>query len=84
MINIPIPLHYCLTADKRPTSFAQICPIGQTYFIREMLSVVRPALLKGGLYHLNKKGARQIVKPNYQDATLMLQLAQRGLYCKRK
>ena len=76
MINIPIPLHYYLTADKRLTSFAQICPIGQTYFIREMLSVVRPALLKGGLYHLNKKGARQTVKPNYQHATLMPQLAQ--------
>jgi len=35
----PCPSGY-ITADKRLTPFAQICPIGQTSFIRETLSEI--------------------------------------------
>jgi len=40
-------------------------------------AAIRPPLLKRD-FHLNKKGVRQMAKPTYQDATLMLQLAQWG------
>jgi len=42
------------------------------------LTEIRPPLLEEGLCHLNKKGVRQMAKPTYQDATLMLQLARWG------